>query len=98
MDQENIAEIYLPVLKKAQSMKIPVVIDTQCLEGATIMDTYQGGEKALKMGVIEAYDMSVEAIVTKLMWALKRAKNYGQVKTIMHTNYVGEINKERKIY
>jgi len=61
------------------------------------MHLYDVGKKALEMGVIQAHDMSLECVTTKLMWALKRGP-YETIKEIMHHNYVGEINVEGKIY
>lgn len=94
----NIAYQYLDVIHHANSLNVPVVINTQCSEGATLMNLYDVGKKALELGVIEAYDMSIESVSTKMMWALKRAKSSEQIKTIMHHNYCGEINKEGKIF
>lgn len=93
----NISYAYLEGLKELKSKKIPVVVNTQCLEGATLMHLYDVGKKALEMGVIQAHDMSLECVTTKLMWALKRGP-YETIKEIMHHNYVGEINVEGKIY
>ncbi len=88
----NIGYKYLPVLEKAQERKIPLVVTTQCLEGVTLMHLYDVGVKALKKGAIQSCDMTIEAAVTKFMWALKRAESYDQVREIMHTNYAGEIS------
>jgi len=88
----NIPHVYLPFLKNAQENGVPVVIRSQCLEGATNMKLYSSGQSALDYGAIEAYDMSREATTTKLMWALHRAKDLQEIKTMMHTNYVGEID------
>jgi len=88
----NIPSVYLPVLKRAQEMTIPVVIRSQCIEGITNMSVYSTGQRALNYGAIEAYDMSREATTTKLMWALHRAKRLEEIKAIMHNNYVGEIH------
>ncbi len=93
----NISYDYLELIKLAKKRKIPVVVDTQCLEGITLMHLYDVGNQALKAGAIQAYDMSIETVITKLMWALKHCKNTNQVKKIMHTNYTGEINKEGTI-
>lgn len=93
----NISYAYLEVLKGLQKKKIPVIVNTQCMEGATLMHLYDVGKQALKSGVIQAHDMSIEATITKFMWALKRAP-YETVKDIMYTNYTGEINVEGKIY
>lgn len=90
---------YLPVLQRAKEMKVPVVIDSQCLEGATMMHVNDVGKKALEAGAIQAYDMSIEATTTKLMWALRRpGVEYEDVRTIMHTDCSGEINVEGNIY
>ena len=93
----NISYAYLDVLKDLKKKKIPVVVHTQCMEGATLMHLYDVGRQALKSGVIQAHDMSIEATVTKLMWAVKHAQ-YKTVKDIMYNNYTGEINVEGKIY
>lgn len=93
----NISYEYLQVLKECKKRKIPVVVTTQCLEGATLMHLYDVGKQALQQGVIQAHDMSLECVVTKLMWAIKHT-SYSTIKEIMHTNYVGEINVEGKIY
>lgn len=94
----NISYQYLDAIKLAKSLAIPVVVTTQCLEGATLMHLYDVGKRALDLGVIQAYDMSTECVVTKLMWALKQTDSYEEIRGIMHTNYTGEINKEGKLY
>ncbi len=93
----NISYEYLEAIKKAKEKKIPVIVDTQCMQGATLMHLYDVGKSAMDSGAIQAFDMSFESSVTKLMWALKRAP-YEKIAEIMHTNYTGEINKEGIIY
>ncbi len=90
----NIPQIYLPSLERARDKNIPIVIRTQCPEGSTQMSVYATGKQALECGAIEAFDMSLESTITKLMWALKRAKTIEEIKTIMHHNYAGEINSD----
>ena len=87
----NIAKEYFPFLDKAYHQKMPVVIRTQCLEGATEMKRYEMGLLALKLHVIEAFDMTLETTITKLMWTLKQTKDCIEIKKIMHTNFIGEI-------
>jgi L-asparaginase len=88
----NIPEIYLPFLQKAKEKKLPVVIRSQCLEGSMSLDVYASGKQALQFNVIEAYDMSLEATITKLMWALKHGVGYDGIKSIIQKNYAGEIS------
>mmetsp|Transcript_5324 Transcript_5324/g.10271 ORF Transcript_5324/g.10271 Transcript_5324/m.10271 type:complete len:193 (-) Transcript_5324:119-697(-) len=90
----NLSEQYLGVVQLAQGMKIPVVVTTQCLEGSTRMHWYRNGKQFLDCGAIQAYDMTVECVTTKLMHALHKTSDYEMVREIMHSNYVGEINKE----
>lgn len=94
----NIGYEYLDVLRKARDLQVPVVVNTQCIEGATLMHLYDVGKKALDLGVIQGYDMSLETCTTKLMWALKRAGGIEEIRKIMHTNYCSEINIEGKLY
>lgn len=86
----NVSHGYLPFLKVARDKRIPIVITTQCIEGGTRMNTYETGKEALKLNAIEVYDMSRESTVTKLMWALKRAK-YEEIRALMQQNLVGEL-------
>lgn len=88
----NIPEIYLPFLQKAKEKKLPIVIRSQCLEGWVSLEIYASGKQALQFNVIEAYDMSLEATITKLMWALKRGVGYDGIKSIIQKNYSGEIS------
>ncbi len=94
----NIGYEYLDVLRKARDREIPVVVNTQCMEGATLMHLYDVGKKALDLGAIQSYDMSLETCTTKLMWALNRAEGIEEIRKIMHTNYCSEINIEGKLY
>lgn len=93
----GISYAYLDILQELRKRKVPVIVSTQCMEGATLMHMDDVGTKALKAGVIQAHDMSIECTIVKLMWALKRGP-YSSIKELMHHNYTGEINVEGKIY
>ncbi|MDK2984184.1 MAG: L-asparaginase [Thermococcaceae archaeon] len=64
---------------------------TQALYGGVDLSRYEVGMKALEAGVISAKDMTKEATVTKLMWALGHTEDVDEIKQIMHTNYADEI-------
>ena len=49
---------------------IPVVLTSQSLRGGVDPTLYECGQAALARGAIPAGDMTVEAAVTKLMWAI----------------------------
>lgn len=88
----------IPPLLEAKKRQIPVVVTTQCPGGATIMGLNDVGLKGLEAGVIQAFDMSMEAMSTKLMWLLGQRTPYAEMKTRMEENIVGEVNPSRARY
>lgn len=90
----NIPEILHPSLLKAKEKRIPVIVVSQCPEGTTVMSKYSLGKKAVDIGAIEAYDMSIEAATTKCMWMLGQKVSYENFKEIFQTNLVGELDKK----
>jgi len=91
----NVAHDYHHAIERAAELGIPVVVTTQCLQGTTMMHLYDLGSKLLDLGVIQAYDMSLECTVAKLMWALSRTGSVDAVREVMHTDYCGEIRVPR---
>lgn len=79
-------------LEKLAEHGISIVISSQCLYERSDLTIYQPGQLALKHGVIQAFDMTTEAAVTKLIWALGQTKDMEEVKKIFATNYAGEIS------
>ena len=71
---------------------ISVVVCSQCLYERSDFSVYEVGKKALEHGVIEAYDMTSEACVTKLMWILGQTNDQQKVREMFLHNYANEIN------
>lgn len=71
---------------------ISVVVCSQCLYEHSDFSIYQTGVKVLEKGVIQAFDMTSEACVAKLMWALGHCVKKEEIKQVFETNYVNEIS------
>ena len=81
----------LEVVSKVAPEK-PVVMTTQALYGGVDLTRYEVGRRALEAGVIPAGDMTKEATLTKLMYALGHTRKVEEVRGIMEKNLACEIS------
>lgn len=79
-------------LNKVVEAGIAVVVCSQCLYERSDFSLYQAGQKALDQGVIQSFDMTTEAAVTKLMWVLGQTEDLGEVRRCFATSLAGEIS------
>lgn len=78
-------------LRAAARAGIAVVVCSQCLYEPSDFSLYEVGQRALAEGVIPGRDMTTEAAVTKLMWALGQTEDLGEVRRMFETSLAGEI-------
>jgi L-asparaginase len=76
-----------------QQNEIPIVITTQAPDGIASMDVNEPGVLARKLGAIPSYDMSIEAMTTKLGWLLGRGFKYRDIRSMMVQSFRGEIQE-----
>ena len=82
-------------LHAAAQAGMAVVVCSQCLYESSDFSLYQAGQRALAQGVIQGWDMTTEAAVTKLMWALGQTDRVEEVRGIFNESLCGEIQNRR---
>jgi len=82
----------LDELRQLTREGVSVVVCSQCLYETSNLGIYEVGKRLLDCGVISARDMTTEAVVTKLMWALGQTDDPDEVRRMFDRAYCGEIS------
>ena len=87
----NVLHKGLRGIRRAVEDGISVVVTTQCLYDSANLEVYQVGSKLLELGVIQGRDMTSEAAMTKLMWAIGQNMTPEEIAELFQKNLAGEI-------
>ena len=87
----NVLNEGLNGIRAAMDAGMSVVITTQCLYDSSDLKVYQVGNKLLELGVIQGRDMTTEAAMTKLMWAIGQGMSQKEIRKLFAIDLAGEI-------
>ncbi|MDO4280746.1 MAG: asparaginase [Peptococcaceae bacterium] len=82
----------LEEIARASKAGIPVLVGSQCRYEGANLDVYETGQRVQDAGGISVGDMTQEATVTKLMWALGQDVSRAHVAAVFAENLCNEIS------
>lgn len=82
---------FIALLKDTLKKNIPIVDITQCVVGSVVLGKYETSAQLLEMGLINGYDITTEAALTKLMYILSNTHTKDNLKMLFESSLRGEI-------
>jgi len=82
---------FVGTLSVANEQGITIIDRTQVIRGSVNMTAYQTGSGLLRAGAISGYDLTAEAVLTKLIYLIAQGLDQETLKVQMQTDLRGEM-------
>ena len=82
---------FLSAVQQSVEHGMTILVGSQCRYEGSSLSVYETGLKALNSGVLQAYDMTAEAAVTKLMWVLGQTEDRREIEGYFARSLVQEV-------
>lgn len=82
---------FISAVKEASDNGMVILAGSQCRYEGSNLSVYETGLRALEAGVLQAYDMTAEAAVTKLMWVLGQTDDMREITEYFSVDIAGEV-------
>lgn len=82
---------FLNIIEKINKSGTIIIANTQCLFGRVDLSTYETGIKLKDIGIVEAADMTLEAIYAKICYLLNKYKDKKTIIKNFTEDLVGEL-------
>lgn len=83
---------FASAVREAVEDGMTVLAGSQCLYEGSNLSVYETGLLALKGGVLQGFDMTAEAAVTKLMWVLGQTRKLEEIREYFQIDLVREVS------
>lgn len=81
----NYADFYASIRRGVRAGKLIVMTTQVANEGSDLAVYHVGHQLKSEPGVLEAYDMTTEAVVAKVMWILGQTREFDEISRLFYT-------------